>query len=199
MHYMHYKVELALDRLEEAILIAKENGHPYEREFYGDLLEKMIGIREESRDALMKASIEKAAPDAATTETAKGDSDNESTYSLDENAENVKRSELRLFVNEKNDIEAMCALVGPNSHLVRLFAAAVETVVVASADVYLSPTDIEGAYVFGRERGIERIKEKAQREFSELSSDAQSSVLKMARDMGFSEEEIQMVTGGEKA
>lgn len=198
MQYMHYKVELALDRLEEAILIAKENGHPYEREFYDALLEKMSGIREESRDALMKASIKNAAPAAATTETAKGDSDKESTYSLDENAEDVKRSELRLFVNEKNDIEAMCTLVGPNSHLVRLFAAAVETVVLASADVDLSPSDIERAYFCGRKKGIERVERKMQREFSELSADMQSSVLKMARDIGIPEETIQTLTGGEK-
>ena len=198
MHHMHYRVELAFDWLEEAILIAKENGHPYEREFYGDLLEKMIGIREESRDALMKASIEKAAPDAATTETAKGDSDKESTYSLDENAEDVKRSELRLFVNEKNDIESMCTLAGPNSHLVRLFEAAVETVVVASANVDLNPSDIDRAYFRGRKNGIKRVERKVKEEFSELSSDLQNSILKMARDIGIPDETIQTLIGGKK-
>lgn len=90
MQYMHYKVEQAFDHLEEAVALAKENGYEHERVFYETLLERLIGLREESRRSLPDLGIKNAAPVTPTTGTAKGDSDNESTISLEEEAQNVK-------------------------------------------------------------------------------------------------------------
>ena len=89
--YLHYKAELAFDRLEEALLGAQEQASPEEKLLYGRLMDELIGVRDRARAELLAVHIKKTAPAAGTTGTAKSDSVEESTISLDEKEEDVKR------------------------------------------------------------------------------------------------------------
>ena len=71
MNHMHYKVEFACDRLEEALLLAQENASPEEKAFYSRLMDELVGIRDRARHDLLDLRIKKAAPTVSATEAAK--------------------------------------------------------------------------------------------------------------------------------
>lgn len=71
MNHMHYKVEFACDRLEEALLLAQENASPEEKAFYGRLMDELVGIRDRARQELLDLYTKKAAPAVGATEAAK--------------------------------------------------------------------------------------------------------------------------------
>lgn len=89
--YLHYKAEIAFDRLEEALLGAQEQAFPEEKLLYGRLMDELIGVRDRARAELLAVHTKKTAPAAGTTGTAKSDSVEESAFSLDEKEEDVKR------------------------------------------------------------------------------------------------------------
>lgn len=105
MNHMHYKVEFACDRLEEALLLAQENASPEEKAFYGRLMDELVGIRDRARHDLLDLHTKKAAPAVGATETA-NDSDNESIFSLEENSEDVKpRAYLKISIIDDSRTE----------------------------------------------------------------------------------------------
>lgn len=105
MNHMHYKVEIAYDRLEEALLLAQENASPEEKAFYGRLMDEMIGTRDKARADLLDLSIKKTAPAVGATEAA-NDSDKESIFSLEENSEDVKpRAYLKISIIDDSRTE----------------------------------------------------------------------------------------------
>lgn len=71
MNYMHYKVEIAFDRMEEAILEAQEHATPEGKLLYGRLMDELVGIRDRARHDLLDLNRKKAAPAVGTTEAAK--------------------------------------------------------------------------------------------------------------------------------
>lgn len=87
---LHYKAEMAFDRLEEALLDVQQHANPDECSVYASLLDNIIGARDSARRSLTDLCIKKAAPAVGATEAAKNDSDKESNSSVVENGENVK-------------------------------------------------------------------------------------------------------------
>lgn len=107
---MHHKVEMAFDNLNEALSCAVDNAESHdELMFYSDLADDCIGMRDKAHrdltDLTIKNVIKKAAPAVGATEAA-NDSDKESTFSLEENSEDVKpRAYLKISIIDDSRTE----------------------------------------------------------------------------------------------
>ena len=112
--------------------------------------------------------------------------------------EDVKRSALSLVLDEDGNIEATCTIAGPSSHLLKLYSAAVETVVFASPDVFLTYEDLDRAHKHGVDNGIKRLEKKAQGMFSELSESSQDALLRLAKELNLPDAFLQKFTEGRK-
>ena len=195
-NFMHYKIELAFDHMEEAILKVQEHAEPGDKLFYGRLMDELIGIRDHYRQELIDLHTKKAAPAAATTETAKNDSDKESTFSLDEKQGDVKRSALILTVVDAERVDSEVSIHGPNKDLLRLYSAAVESVYFAAPKVGVGPLELLLAHKHGMNEGLERLENESKEMFGKLGKSAQDDLVRLAKKLNLSDGFLQKFTGG---
>lgn len=175
---LYYEVENAFVLMDSALENARQHATPEGKLLYEHLKDELIGLKDHYRQELLVLHTKNAAPAVGATETAKSDSEKESSFSLDENSEDVKRSRLILEMRDDKKVEATLHIHGPNEHLLRLMSAAVETITYAAPYVMLVPEDLEKAIQEGRDHALDRLAEKAANILFEIVTGKKSRLLR---------------------
>lgn len=160
---LHYKVELALDQLEEALLMVQQSANRDECSVYSSLLDNVVGARDAAKRSLTEICIKKAASAVGATEAAKSDSAKESTSNIAENGGDVKSyGSLHVERIGENALDSRVELHS-KSDLILIYAAAIEACITAASENGLRPEEIDKARKMGEEAAHRRLTDKASR------------------------------------
>lgn len=176
---LYYEVENAFALMDSALENARQHATPEGKLLYEHLKDELIGLKDHYRQELLILHTKNAAPAVGATETAKSDSEKESNFSLDENAEDVKRSRLILEICDSGVIEIRLSLGKSDEDLLTLLSAATYCIAVAAVDVGMTHNDVEEAFYKGLTRAFRsKLEQAIEKRSKELGPSKRESLLR---------------------